>query len=107
MYVTVSSCVMTQNFNTEMNLEKLIPVTAVFPTKLLFGLQTEKKFKTTEDEHHLSQRWFPVCVEYKLVKENLTTKIRTDLLHKIEDLAREHWVLLHLKAKYAGNYALV
>ena len=69
--------------------------------------QAEKKLKSIEDKHHLSQRWFPECVEYKLVKENLTTKIQTDLFSKIKDLARERWVLLRIKAKYAGNYALV
>lgn len=78
------------------------------PDKITLRItQTEKKLKTIEDKHHLSQRWFPECVEYKLVKENLITKIQTDLLSKIKDLARERWVLLRLKAKYAGKYALV
>ena len=38
------------------------------------------------------------------MKEALTTKVRKNLLEKIKDLARERWVLLALKAKYAGMW---
>lgn len=67
-------------------------------------LLTEKKLKTLETKYHLSQRWVPECVQYQLVKEALTTKARNNLLVKIKDLARECWVLLALKAKYAGMW---
>ena len=66
-------------------------------------LLTEKRLKAFEVKHLLNQRWEPECVQYQIVKKTLTTKTRNNLLAKIKDLARERWVLLALKAKYAGN----
>ena len=67
----------------------------------------EKKLKAIEAKHHLSQRWVCESVEYQLVKETLTAKIRNSLLAKIKDLVRERWFLLALKAKYAGNILML
>lgn len=66
-------------------------------------LLIEKRLKAFELRHHLTRRWEPECVQYQVVKKTFTTKTRNNLLVKIKDLARERWVLLALKAKYAGK----
>lgn len=107
-----------------MSLYECVPLGAVVKTPILFRdesekigeddsnlrdkmatqtLLIEKRLKTSETKHCLNQRWEPECVQYQIVKQTFTTKTRNNLLVRIKDLARERWVLLALKAKYAGK----
>ena len=49
-------------------------------------------------------RWLPGTIQYDNVKSVLQSRKKCAFLEKIQDLARERWYLLALKAKYAGTY---
>ena len=62
----------------------------------------ENKLKAMEQSNNIIQRWTKTCPQYQEVKVLLTSQKRTCLLLKMEQVARERWFLLTLKAKYAG-----
>lgn len=64
----------------------------------------EEKLKVIERSKCISQRWNKTTTHYREVKALVTSEKRAQLLLKIEQIARERWFLLTLKAKYAGNY---
>ena len=65
--------------------------------------QCEDKLKVIECSKCISQQWNKTTTHYREVKALVTSEKRTRLLLKIEQVARERWFLLTLKAKYAGN----
>ena len=64
----------------------------------------EEKLKIIESSKCIAQRWNKRSTHYHEVKALVTSEVRTHLLLKIEQAARERWYLLTLKAKYAGTY---
>ncbi len=63
----------------------------------------EDQLATIEVEHSISSRWLPGTIEYSTVRSLLDSREKYVILEKLQQLVRERWYLLALKAKYAGK----
>jgi len=63
----------------------------------------EGKIQTFEIKHNVPQRWTCDSTEYQCIKEHLIVKKKNAILANLGLCTRDHWFMLSLKGKFAGQ----